>query len=80
MMKSTEDILGNNGILLHDLEVLSGDDVTVTSGGHENVGTGGGLLHGGDFVTGHRSLEGVDGVDLSDDDASTVGPEGLGTL
>ena len=74
------DVLRDDGILRHDLEVLRGDDVTVTGGGDEDVAAGSSLLHGGDLVTGHRGLESVDGVDLGDDDTSTVGAEGLGTL
>ena len=73
-------ILGDNGVLGHDLEVLRGDDVPVTSGGDEDVRAGSSLLHGGDLVTSHRSLESVDGVDLGDDDTSTVGTERLGAL
>ena len=72
--------LGDNGVLWHDLEVLSSDDVPVPSGGNEDVGARSSLLHGGDLVTSHRSLESVDRVDLGDEDASTVRSEGLGTL
>jgi len=72
--------LANNGILGHDREVLTGDDITVTSGSDENVGAGSGILHGGDFVASHSSLEGVDGVDLSDEDTSTIRLQGFGTL
>jgi hypothetical protein len=38
------------------------------------------ILHGGDLVTSHGSLEGVDGVDLGDQDTGTVRAEGLGAL
>ena len=65
-------LLGNNGILLHDLKVLADNDVSVTGGGNKDVGSGSGLLHGGDLVTGHSGLEGIDGVDLGDDDSGTV--------
>ena len=72
--------LANNGILGHDREVLTGDDITVTSGGNKNVGTWGSILHGGDLVTSHCSLEGVDGVDLRDEDTSTIRLQGFSTL
>jgi len=72
--------LADNGILLHLLEVLADDDVSVTGGGNEDVGTGSGVLHGADLVTGHGGLEGVDGVDLGNENTGTVRSEGLGAL
>lgn len=72
--------VANDGILEHDGEVGAGDDVPVTGGGDEEVGAGSGLLHRGDLVTGHGSLEGVDGVDLGDENTSTVRAERLSTL
>lgn len=56
------------------------DDIPVSSGGDEDVRPGSSVLHGGDFVAGHGSLKGVDGVDLGDQHASTVGLEGFGAL
>ncbi len=73
-------VLGDNGILGHNLEVLRRNDVAVTSGGDEDVGAGSSLLHGRDLITSHRGLESVDGVNLGDEDTSTVGPERLGAL
>ena len=70
--------VADNGVLLHDLEVLADNDVSVTGGGNEDVGTGSGVLHGADLVTGHGGLEGVDGVDLGDEDSGTVRSERLG--
>lgn len=72
--------LGDDGILGHSLEVLRGDDVPVASGGHEDIATGSSLLHGGDLVAGHGRLESVDGVDLGDDNTSTVRAERLSAL
>ena len=68
-------LLGNNGILLHDLEVLRGDDITVASGGDEDVSTRGSIFHSGDFVAGHSGLESIDRVDFSNEDPSTVRPK-----
>jgi hypothetical protein len=72
--------LADDGVLGHGVEVLATDDVTAASGGDEDVTLGSGILHGGDLETGHRGLEGVDGVDLGDDNTGTVRAEGLGAL
>ena len=72
--------LADDRVLGHDLEVLADDDVAVAGRGDEDVGARRGLLHRRDLVAGHGSLESIDGVDLGDDDTSTVGAEGLGTL
>lgn len=71
--------VANNGVVAHGLEVAADQDVTATSGGNEDLTDLGGLLHGGDLVTLDSSLEGVDGVDLGDENASTHGVKGLGT-
>lgn len=56
------------------------ENVTAAGGGNEDVAAVGDLLHGGDLVTGHGGLEGVDGVDLGHDNAGTVRGKRLGTL
>jgi hypothetical protein len=70
--------VADDGILGHDLEVLATDDVAAAGGGDEDVSLGSGLLHGENLESGHGSLEGVDGVDLGDDDTGSVGAERLG--
>ena len=60
--------------------MLASDDIPVTSGGDEDVGSRSSVFHGGDFVTGHGSLESIDRVDLGDQNTGTVGAEGLSTL
>lgn len=55
------------------------EDVTATSGGDEDLTLGSSLLHGGDLVALDSSLEGVDGVDLGDQDAGTHAAESIGT-
>lgn len=75
-----EYLLGNNGVFGHHEEVLGGDNVAVTGGGDEKIGAGGSILHGRDLVSGHRSLEGVDGIDLSDQDTGTIGAQSLSAL
>lgn len=72
--------LADDGVLGHDGHVSASKDVTAAGGGDEDVAAVGDVLHGGDLVAGHGGLEGVDGVDLGDDDASTVRGERLGTL
>lgn len=73
-------LLANNGVLGHDREVGTSDNVTVTGGGNEDISTSSSLLHGGNLISSHSSLKSVDGVDLSDDDTGTVRPQGLGAL
>ena len=70
--------VADNGIVAHDVEVCTGQDVTATSGGDEDLTLRSSLLHGGDLVTLNSSLEGVDGVNLGDKDVSTHAAEGVG--
>jgi hypothetical protein len=72
--------IGDNCILGHNLEVLSGNDVSVTGSGDKDVTTGSSLLHCGDLITSHGSLESVDRVNLGNNDTSTVRSEGFGAL
>ena len=67
-----QNLLRHDSILRHDLEVLSSNDVPVTGGGDKDVGPGGSIFHGGDFVTCHRRLKGVDRIDLGDENTSAV--------
>lgn len=59
--------------------MTANEDVTATSGGDEDLTLGSSLLHGGDLVALDGSLEGVDGVDLGDQDAGTHAAESIGT-
>jgi hypothetical protein len=70
--------VADDGVVGHSLEVLASEDVTASSGGNEDLTELGSLLHGGDLVTSHGSLESVDGVNLSDDDTGTHAVEGHG--
>ena len=72
--------VANNGILGHQREVSASDNVAVTGGGNKDVGTSSSLFHRGDFVASHRRLEGIDGVNLRDEDTSSIRAEGLGAL
>jgi len=60
--------------------VSTSDDVPVASGSYKDIGAMSSILHGGDFIASHRSLESVDGIDLGDKNAGTVGTERLGAL
>ena len=71
--------VADNGVVAHGLEVTADKDVTAASGGDEDLTDLGGLLHGSDLVALDGGLEGVDGVNLSDDNASTHGVQSLGT-
>ena len=43
--------VADDGVVLHEGEVLAGDDVLAAGGGDEDVTLLGGLLHGGDLET-----------------------------
>lgn len=70
--------VADDGVILHDGKVLATDNVTAAGGGDKDVGLLDGILHGGDLVTLHSSLESVDGVDLGDNDTGTHTLEGSG--
>jgi hypothetical protein len=71
--------VADDSVGLHGLEVLADNDVSTTGGGDEDVGLRRGLVHGGHLVTGHGSLQGVDGVDLGNENSRTVRSQGFGT-
>lgn len=75
-----QDKLGNNGVLLHGLEVLCGNNITVSSGGDEHVSPGCRIFHGRDLEPSHRGLESVNGINFCDEDTGTIGPQRLGAL
>lgn len=70
--------VAHNGVVGHGLEVDTGENVTATSGGDKDLTLGGSLLHGGDLVAGHGGLEGVDGVNLGDNDTGAHAVKGHG--
>lgn len=70
-IQDTKDALtANDSIVPHGGEVLSSKDVTAASGGDEDLTLSDSLLHGGDLVAGDSGLEGVDGVNFSNEDTS----------
>ena len=69
--------VAKDGIIGHELEVSTSQDVAASSGGDEDLSTGSSLLHGDNLVTLHSGLQGVDGINLSDEDAGSHSAEGL---
>lgn len=45
--------IADDGILLHDVEVVANDDVSAACGRDEDLTLGSCLLHGGNFIAGH---------------------------
>lgn len=78
LVKDAIKLTADDGVIWHSLKVLASEDITATGGGNEDLTDLGGLLHGGDLVTGHSSLESVDGVNLGNEDAGTHAVEGHG--
>ena len=78
--RTEQNLLADDGVLKHHGEVSTGDNIPVASRGHEDIGARGSIFHGGDLITSHRSLESVDGVNLGDENASTIRAERLGAL
>lgn len=75
MYKGKQCSLANDGILRHDVEMLSSYNVTITSGGHKQVRAWGCVFHSSNFIASHRGLKGVDGIDLSDNHTGAVRTE-----
>merc|ERR1712232_102784 len=63
--------VAHDGVVLHLLHVLQGDDVEVASGGGEDVDLTNNLLHGHHLETLHAGLQGADWVALSDEHTCT---------
>jgi len=62
-----------NGIVLHGLDVISGDDVPVASGSHEYVYPIQYILYPHHLKAFHAGLEGTDGIHLSYEHSSPTG-------
>ena len=70
--------VADDGLVLHLVEVLDGDDVEVPGRGDEDVGRLDDGVDALDLVAVHGRLQRADRVDLGDDDASTLAAQGLG--
>ena len=64
--------VANDGVVTHALHVFEGDDVTVASSSDVDFGTGKRIFNSVDFIAIHGGLESADGIDFSDDHASTL--------
>ena len=62
--------VADDGAVLHRAHVLDGDDVLVAGGSDKNVGAGGGIFHGRDFIAFHRRLQRADRIDFGYHDAA----------
>ena len=71
--------VANNGVIGHNREVVASEDITAACRCHKDLSLRSSLFHGGDLVTRNGGLEGVDGIDLSNKDASTHAAESIGT-
>mmetsp|Transcript_18837 Transcript_18837/g.40611 ORF Transcript_18837/g.40611 Transcript_18837/m.40611 type:complete len:293 (-) Transcript_18837:545-1423(-) len=58
--------VADDGVVLHLLHVLQGDDVLVTGGGDKDIGDGNDVLHGDDLEAFHAGLQRADRVNLGD--------------
>jgi len=65
-------------ILEHHFEVAAFDDTGAASGGDKDARFFDSLIHGSNFEALHGSLQGVDGIDLRDQDAGAKRAKGLG--
>lgn len=63
--------VADNSVVGHLGEVLTSDNVSASGGCDKDLANLGGLLHRKNLETRNSSLEGVDGVDLGDNDTST---------
>ena len=64
--------VADDRLVLHLRQVLEGQDVHVAGAGDVDVADAERVLDRRDLVAFHRRLQGVDGVDLGDDDARAV--------
>src|SRR5271165_3380896 len=68
----------NNGSVLHQREVIFGEDALVAGDGAEHVAELGGFVHAHDAEAVHDGLERFGGIDFGDDDFS-AGAAGAGS-
>ena len=69
--------VADDGLILHALHVLEGNDTHVASCGDINVGAAQSVLKGGDLVAFHRSLKGINRINFSDYDPGALSAKRL---
>ena len=67
--------VADDGLVFHLRHVFEGDDVAIAGGGDVEIGGAEGVFDGCDFKAFHRGLQGVNGVNLGDDDARAEAAE-----
>merc|ERR1719193_1916881 len=70
--------VADDGVFEHLLEVVAFDDAGAAGGGDEDARLLDGFVHRRHFEPFHGGLEGVDGIDLGDQDAGAERAQGLG--
>ena len=70
--------VADDGVVLHLVHVLAGDDVDVAGRGDEDVAELAGVVHRHDLEAFHAGLQGADRIDLGDEDRGAGAAEGLG--
>src|SRR5439155_22059960 len=67
----------HDGLIFHPFDMFELDHINVAGSGDVDVAPAKGLFNGSHFVTFHRGLKGIDGIDLSNDDARALTAERL---
>src|SRR5262249_35473548 len=60
--------VADDGIVLHLVHVLAGDDIQAAGGGDKDVAPLAGIVEGHDLVAVHARLQSADGIDLGNED------------
>src|SRR5450759_939535 len=68
--------VAQDGTVLHDAEMLLGDDLYIARASSEDLADSGGLEHGHDLIAFHVGFDGLDRIDFRNDD---LGAEASGT-
>ncbi|CAB4649310.1 unannotated protein [freshwater metagenome] len=69
--------VGNDRLVLQGQEVVNRDDIDISRRGNQNVDLVDDALELRNLIPIHRGLEGQDGVNLRDDDASALTSQGF---
>src|SRR6516165_6060272 len=69
--------VANDGVMLHLVHVLAGDDIDIAGRSYEDVAELAGVVHGDNLVAFHASLQGADGIDLGDENGGAGAAERL---
>src|SRR5262249_6546693 len=70
--------IANDDLVLHHVEVFAADDIHAAGGRDEDVADRGDVFDRRHLISFHRRLQGVDGIDLGDDDPRPQAFHGVG--